>query len=395
MAGFKIMTWNVEWLVDAFDVATGAQAPHSRRGGRRMPSQEQAVAKLDGIGREIGEIDPDIALLVEAIPDPDRMREFVTAHLPGYVLIEREGAPKSAYATLGEQWLWFVTKPEIKAAYRAELLDIKTWQAYTAKVYADQDSRRQLRPGYWWLSCPKIDNKTRVIGANTLVEHTHYRHPQVLVIQVEGMRVEFIGVHLKSKFTGVNVPKRGADEKDKAYYDRDDVKYFMAKSVVARAKLTTEATDVRNYIDQRFQQESLPAIFVMGDANDGPGKELLEREYMLHDLIGNLQGDVFFARQFLNHALFDNQDDLRWTVEFKDALDPRRSPHILLDHILFTEALSRRGLGPLLVKPYMGRVEHEIHDRIASLMPARAAISDHRPISLVVSERATTPAPTG
>ena len=48
--------------------------------------------------------------------------------------------------------------------------------------------------------------------------------------------------------------------------------------------------------------EQKPAIFVMGDLNDGPGKEPFERESLFFDLVSNLQGDVFFAKRFLNHA---------------------------------------------------------------------------------------------
>lgn len=73
-----------------------------------------------------------------------------------------------------------------------------------------------------------------------------------------GSRIEFIGVHLKSKFVGERVPSRKPREKDKDYYARTDVRRYMAKAVQARAKLTTEATDVRHYIEQRFAQE--PAV---------------------------------------------------------------------------------------------------------------------------------------
>jgi hypothetical protein len=53
---------------------------------------------------------------------------------------------------------------------------------------------------------------------------------------------------------------------------------------------------------RRFEQDPEPSIFLVGDVNDGPGKELLEREYLFHDLISNLQGDVFFAEKFMSHA---------------------------------------------------------------------------------------------
>ena len=138
-------------------------------------------------------------------------------------------------------------------------------------------------------------------------------------------------------------------------------------------------------IERRFEQEPEPSIFLVGDVNDGPGKELLEREYLFHDLISNLQGDVFFAERFMNHALFDFPKHLRWTVQFRDLLDPDRAPEILLDHILFTQALAGNGSGPLRVPAKAGLVEHEVHERINSLMPGR--VSDHRPVSVRVIER--------
>lgn len=185
----------------------------------------------------------------------------------------------------------------------------------------------------------------------------------------------------------LSVPRRAVGESDRDYFARDDVRWYLAKAHVARAKLTTEAIDVRYYVDHRFDQDELPAIFVMGDLNDGPGKELIERELLLHGLISSLQGEVFLARQFLNHALFDYPQNLRWTSRFVDRLDPRRDPKILLDHIVFTEALSRRGVGPLHVAPSAGSVEHEIHDRINSLLPRGVVTSDHKPVSLLVGGR--------
>ncbi|RVK42982.1 endonuclease/exonuclease/phosphatase family protein [Sinorhizobium meliloti] len=388
MSGFKVTSWNVEWLIDHFDVASGVVQPGSKRSRRTMPSQEHAAAKLDAIRRVISEIDPDILLLIEAIPGPDRMLEFVAQHLPDYRLVTRGNVSDAAYHIQGEQWIWFVMKPAVMEACGAHLLDVGTWQAYTREIYTATEARKEHKDGQWWVSAPSIitvDGK-KTIGAPVLKPHSHYRHPQVLVLDWKGARVEFVGVHLKSKHIGMSVPRRKAGESDKAYYSRADVRLFLANAAIARMKLTTEATDVRHYIDRRFEQEVLPAIFVLGDVNDGPGKELVEREHLLHDLIGNLQGDVFFARRFLNHALFDNPQHLRWTSRFEDELEPGKPPEILLDHIVFTEALSRRVDGALRIQPHAGLVEHEIFERISTQMPSGTQISDHRPVSLYVNE---------
>ena len=122
---------------------------------------------------------------------------------------------------------------------------------------------------------------------------------------------------------------------------------------------------------------------MLGDLNDGPGKELFERQYLFFDLLSALQGDVFFARRSLNHALFDHEQSLRWTVQFADFVDPGRDPKILLDHILFTQGLVDGSL-PWQVEPGAGFVEHEVHALVNAGVPASRRTSDHAPVSVRV-----------
>jgi hypothetical protein len=377
---FKLTSWNVEWLVNAYGVASGKYAEKSKWFGGKRPTLVDAQAKLHALRNEVLEIDADILFFMEAIRGAATMDEFVQAWLPEYRLIRHALDDDAAYDTQGEQWMWFLVKPALADALGAQLLDLSIWRAYT-----EEASLGGTRDGKWSFSAPALDNKSKTAAANKRHSHSHYRHPQVLVLTYGGRRIEIIGCHFKSKHIGQDVPKRASGETDVAYFKRSDVAWYMANAHAARSKLTTEASDVRLYIDHRFGQEALPIIFVIGDLNDGPGKELLEREYLLHDLIGVLQGDVFFARRFLNHALFDYPQDLRWTARFVDELDPARSPTILLDHVTFTEALSRRGVGPLIVNPQAGWVEHEIHGRINAVLGEGAKTSDHAPVSLVVS----------
>jgi hypothetical protein len=153
----------------------------------------------------------------------------------------------------------------------------------------------------------------------------------VLVLNWQGLQVEFIGLHLRSKFVnqGERMWRAGGEDQQR----------FIREVLTARIKMTTEGTNVRAYIDAKFLQTRNPAIFVLGDFNDGPGKEYFEERYLFFDLVSNLQGDVLFASRFLNHPLFDYPDELRWSVQFDDFVDPNRDPQILLDHILFTQPL--------------------------------------------------------
>ena len=148
---------------------------------------------------------------------------------------------------------------------------------------------------------------------------------------------------------------------------------------------------MRKYIDQKFEQTEKPAIFVMGDLNDGPGKEVFENQYLFFDLMSNIQGDIFAANKFLNHALFDFPGHLRWTVKFKDFVQDsdlpvnlRETRPILLDHILFTQGLCDGSL-PWQVESHAGMVEHEIHDLINAPLNSKEKTSDHKPVSVVAT----------
>jgi hypothetical protein len=102
----------------------------------------------------------------------------------------------------------------------------------------------------------------------------------------------------------------------------------------------------------------------------------------------------------LNHALFDYEDRLRWSTEFNDKVetwsqslpDARLSPasvdttkRQLIDHILFTQALSGAGNGPK-VRARSGCVEHTIHERIQASLK-KITTSDHHPVSMVIEFR--------
>jgi hypothetical protein len=328
MSGLKLTTWNVEWLDKLL-----VDAP--------TPTQQR---RLGNLMREVRGLDADVLCLIEGPKGEAKIRAFCD-QLGGW---EPVLASDGAYATQGQQWLWFLVKPAWRE--RAALLPVAAWDAFAGAGWD---------VNYWG----EVDSE----------RHRHYRHPQVLVLDVAGTRVEVIGLHLKSKFVNRGESLWRGTPEDRATFVREALK--------ARVKLATEAANVRAYIDAKFAQVSNPALFVVGDLNDGPGKEYFERQFLFFDLVGTLQGDVFFARRFLNHALFDLADELRWTVRFDDFVDPARDPRILLDHILFTQGLVDGSL-PLRVDAGAGWVEHEVHALVNAGEPANARTSDHAPVSV-------------
>lgn len=335
MGMLKIVSWNIEHL----DRLT---KPNLDNTGKK---------RRDAIVKEIQQLSPDIICLLEGPKGEQAIEQVSNDLLSGDWQAVK--AADGKYNIRGDQWIWFLVRKNL--LNKASLLPIKTWDAFVGKNWICHN----------W-------------GEFTEKMHDHYRHPQVLIIDWNGFRVELIGLHLKSKFInyGETMWKKGGAEREK----------FIRESLTARIKMTTEAANVRAYIDDKFRQVEKPAIFVMGDFNDGPGKEMFEEQYLFFDLISNIQGNIFNSKTFLNHALFDFPDSLKWTVYFVDftSTDRARDPHILLDHILFTQGLVDGSL-PWRVSDHAGKVEHEIHDLLNKPLTKNAKTSDHKPISLTVT----------
>jgi hypothetical protein len=385
MRAFKLTSWNVQWADKTLDSLSGS--------GR---ARTDAEAKVAAVREEIAALDADILFVCEGPKGEARATRYFDLVAPGYRLVTRGDPTGRQYGTLGRQWLWFLVREALFDAVAPELAPVATWQAYVR-----EQSQERHDGGKWRASVPTFLRDAADpadmgrLGPPALQPHSHYRHPQVLRMHWQGLLVEVIGVHLKSKFVTARdpwmrwVPPKPPGGGLPSYREIEAAiaacPGYVSASVAARAKLTSEALNVRYYIERRFAQEPDPAIFVVGDVNDGPGKELIEEWFLLHDLIGSLQGDVFNARAFLNHALFDFPNELRWTVQFEDEVDPRRPPEILIDHILFTQRLTGAGKGGLRVMPRAGLVEHEVHERVTSLRPRRLATSDHRPVSVIVT----------
>jgi hypothetical protein len=380
----KLTTWNAEWLDTFWGVLSGKYTPGQRIFPHSAPTGAEAQARIDAVSGFIGALDPDILFLCEAPKGEEDMLAFVASVLPAYSLVTRPSG--ESYETQGRQWQWFLVRKALADHITPSLIPVDTWRTFAAAQSETIGSN-----GKWSVASPRLQTIGGVedVPVSSRFSHAFYREPQVLRFEYGGAKHEVIGAHLKSKFTGSSLPTRKPGQSFDAYIAaHKKVRSFLAKAHEARVKLSSEASYLRAYIDHRFSQEADPSILVVGDLNDGPGKEIMEREYLLHDLISNLQGEVFFAQRYLNHALFDQPEALRWTARFEDPIDPNRSNRILLDHILFTQALTRGGQSPLWVQSRAGRVEHLAFEEGEALY-GKGMLSDHRPVSITLSDRST------
>lgn len=335
----KVTNWNIEYLGRAL---ARPASPNNRR-------------RLGLIAEEIKAIEPDILAIEEGPKGENAICQFATDTLGGFlepVLLPGNIPPTSrpsAYKTRGTQWIWFLVRPELRNKVRLQ----------PPTVYQHFTGQSKWEVHYW--------------GSYEHEKHRHYRHPQVLVLTWNGTDVEFIAVHLKSKINLEPVKPKPDGTPSDAYVD---------EAVKARIKLATEAAELRRYIAAKFAQKPNPGIVVLGDCNDGPGKDYFEERYLFFDLISNIQGHILASGEFLNHALFDFQGSLRWTARYRDRVTGKSAAEnpLLLDHILFSQPLVDGSL-PLQVNAHAGLVEHEIHERIDAEATSRTKTSDHRPVS--------------
>jgi len=372
MESLKLVSWNIEQSDQLLgpDHSPLATEPYS--------------ARLAAIREEIAELDADVLAVTEGPKGEQRALSFFRSVAPNYDLVVRGTDDPHAYGISGTQWIWLLLRKGRGLSGSLQHLD--RWRELTEPGWGEQ----WRAPG-WEVSYPIFDVEAKSLHFKITDKHRHYRHPQVLGLQVtlpdgSHWHCEIIACHLKSKINKVH-PKGDPYAAD--FFDAQPA--LVADVMTSRIKLTTEATDIRHYIEARFAAEPDAPIIVVGDLNDGPGKERIEQRFMYHDLLSNLQGDVFLARQFLNHALFDFDDGARWSYDLgRDKLDPGRSPRILLDHILFTQSLSgrnRAGAAAFRARPSGGLVEHDVHHRVAARRARSAQTSDHRPVSMVFDLR--------
>ena len=157
MGTLKIASWNVEHL--------------DRLTKENLNGTE--MKRRDAVVREIRELSPDILCLVEG-PKGEEAVDKVSNELLGgdWVAVN---ASDGEYAIQGTQWMWFFVRKE--HSDKASLLPTSTWDALAGSTW----------PCHYW-------------GEFQEQNHKHYRHPQTLILNWNGFRVEFIGLHLKSKF---------------------------------------------------------------------------------------------------------------------------------------------------------------------------------------------------
>lgn len=116
---------------------------------------------------------------------------------------------------------------------------------------------------------------------------------------------------------------------------------FIVDALMARRRISAEGFRIRSYLDDLLYENLNAKLIVLGDFNDGPGRDYFERSYLTHNVTDVLLGSAFNPETIFHHPILSRVTaDKLFTSRFDDYVDDVDDRPLLLDHILVSPALS-------------------------------------------------------
>ncbi len=359
MPQIKIATFNVEWMVLAFggkwtnwvppDIP--ATFPGGSVGGVRHPRIDDVHAMCRRIAGTIKDIKAKIIGIQEGPPLKEQLEAFVEQFLDGKYVVHHSNAKWQSVCALVHESIadkvtaWQPDIPDINAAW--------------SKI-----------PYYPW----------GLIGADERKSHRLDRHPLLLSFKPKpNKELRIMVLHTKSKFSKLKTRTQWETRDREAVLD----------ALTVRAKLSAECFRIREFLDRELSREDSPrSIVIMGDFNDGPFAELMEREFMIHNIVDELVGSLLYPDFHFKHAM--TPDTLRnaSTTIFNDPLNDGAEVREIIDHILVSPGLWQRHEGGFHIKPDSCLVEEKAyldHDDSGATRKREFRPSDHKPVSMILT----------
>jgi endonuclease/exonuclease/phosphatase family metal-dependent hydrolase len=213
-----------------------------------------------------------------------------------------------------------------------------------------------------------------VDGDGVIDSYEFTRTPLVTTADVDGRTLRVIVAHTKSNFI---------NHGEKMWNDPSFHQAFIMAALKNRRRISTEAMRIRTYLDEELVRDPNVRIIVMGDLNDGPGRDYFEEKYLAHNVTDILVGSPFDPELIFTHAQHDVRKDDRYTAVFDDFIPvPTPDRKLLLDHVLLSPSLGRsRGLRKVAGS---GAIHHKEYDKLVVNKGQRREDrpTDHRPVSV-------------
>ena len=306
----KVTTFNIEWMVSFFngdwnqwDGTILDSFPGKNLGSISLAAIPDVTALCTRIANVIEAIDPDILAVQEGPPREEQMQLFVDTFLGG------------AYTVFGSNRQWQRNYALVKNDLAPHCV-AEDWDDDIFKL------NWKNSPYHPWGTIKLEDRKV----------HNFHRMPLVLHVSPPGQvnPLELVVVHTKSKFSKLKNPQQWEERETAAVKD----------ALLVRAKLSSEMQMLRQYFVRRLAvMGDDHAFMVLGDFNDGPLAEEMEREFLIHNIIDEVVGSIMAPQAVLTHGMTPDVIASSATTRFRNPMKNGELTEELIDHMVVSNGL--------------------------------------------------------
>lgn len=355
MASVKIATFNIEWMFSIFngdwtewDGTIRDSFPGKSFGPIRLEPIDDIPELCRRLAGTIQQIDAQIIGIQEGPPLKEQMELFVQQFL-------------------GNEYEVFLSNS------RTQTIHALVHKSIAGQVSARDPGAVDVKalwndiPFQPWGTIAREDRKL----------HDCFRRPLMLQYEPEAdKRLEILVLHTKSKVSALKTREQWEDRDPEAVTD----------ALLSRQKLSAEIYRLREFVEGRLQPPNEnDSVLIMGDFNDGPLAEDLEKEFLIHNIINEVVGSVLRPEVVLHHAMTADRIAASSTTEFRNPLMGGQLTRELIDHILLSPGIGKGEADFVLVADSC-RVEdgaYDVHfDPDFGMDKRHLRPSDHRPVSV-------------
>jgi len=358
MARIKILTFNIEWMFAIFggdwtqwDGTIPASFPGKNLGPIRLAPIGDVPALCRRIAGVIKDSDAKIICIQEGPPRKDQLEFFVSQFLDDDYVVHTSNSRTQTNHGLVHNSI----------ADKVISLDPKSDEMKEAwgEIY--------FQP---W----------NTIALSHRYKHDFYRYPLVLKFSPNANKeLLIISVHTKSKISKLKTKNQWKDRHADAVHD----------ALFVRQKLSAEVQRIREYLEKKLEAPNQDrAMVIVGDLNDGPLAEEMEKEFLIHNILNEVTGSVAKPGLSFRHAMTPEVLETATTTEFSDPFEEGKIVKILLDHILVSPGIWK-GSSDFSVKKNSCKVEDALYEQFTDDLgdpdqERDQRPSDHRPVSVVL-----------
>ncbi|KPK71148.1 hypothetical protein AMJ87_07625 [candidate division WOR_3 bacterium SM23_60] len=269
MPDLKLTTFNAEWMYPFFEKRK-AKILESFPGAKLGPIKLEPIAKVKGLcnrmGKMIRKLGADVIAVEEGPQLKTQMELFVNDYLDDQyqVFIQSERT----------QNIHILVK---KGGWNAQQFDY------------DGPKMDILRKNFYYYPWGEYKLEKRKPGRI-------YRTPVVVELSKHNKSIIVAAVHLKSKYSKLKTVDQWIKRKKTAVLD----------ALNARQKLSAEIWKMRLFVKERLGSSlGNQPLVIMGDFNDGPFADAMEMEFLIHNIIDEIQGSLLEPEGLKIHSLKD------------------------------------------------------------------------------------------